>query len=64
MMPFDAQSLITGAAVLVAVGYLGWRSVRIIRSKKSAGCGSSCGDCPSSAANAPLVQISAEKDRR
>jgi hypothetical protein len=61
---FDAQTITVATVILAAVCYLSWRAVRLVRSKKSAGCGSSCGDCPSSAANAPLVQISAEKDRR
>jgi hypothetical protein len=61
-MTFDAQSLITFAVVLAAVSYLGWRGVRLVRAKKAGGCGSACGDCPSSAGEKQdLVQITPGK---
>jgi hypothetical protein len=60
-MTFDAQNLISLAVVLAAVSYLGWRGVCLVR-KKAGGCGSACGDCPSSAGEKQnVVQITPSK---
>jgi hypothetical protein len=57
----DPQTLISAAAVVIALCYLGWRAVRLVRSKKAGGCGSQCGDCPSSRSDQQVVQIGAKK---
>ena len=56
-MNIDWQTLITGALITWAIGYILWRGWRMLVLKKAGGCGT-CAKCPTSAQEPEnLVQL-------
>lgn len=65
-MLWDLQTLVAGAAVLLAAAYIAWRIAQVVLAKQTGGCGAKCSGCPSPAGAEPrpVVQIVSKKQDR